>query len=185
MRSTLTGILLLALTGCGAASAGPATSAPSGPARHIETGTGTEIVLSPEGPAAPVPLAATADQVFAVLPAVYEEVGIPVRSVDTPARTPGNQRFVTSRRVGEMTMDKLLRCGAGITSAPTAMTHRITMRVLTSVLPGTSGGSRLQTLVEATAASNEGTSTSQVAFASTGVLEARIAALAKARLGQP
>lgn len=175
--------LVLAL----AAACSPATAArgtrPSGPTTVIPTGDGAYVNIAAETRGSSIRLAAAPQQVWRALPAAYAEFGIPVGTVDEPSLTYGNQRFAANRRLGDVSLAELFRCGNTATGAPIATAYRLRILVLTRLQAVSDGQTEVATTAQATATSNAGASADPVVCASTGALEERIAVEIRARVG--
>jgi hypothetical protein len=175
LRSAL---LVAALAGC-------ATAAEPGPQERVTRNTTVIATVDAGGRSRVTPITTTsytgpreaalespADVVFAALGAVYQDMGIPVGTIDTPNRTTGNTQVRARGRLGRHPVSTYLDCGQTGLRGPAADAYPVRISVLSTVVPA-GQGSRLRTLVEAgyTAAEASGT----VACTSTGELEAAIA----------
>lgn len=119
-------------------------------------------------------LAVAPEKAWEVLPAVYESLGIPVKTTIPPSKTLGNTALEFNRTLGGQRASALLECGQTATGSPVADNYRINMSVLTALASAESGRTRVETRVNATATSRT-TSGAPVNCATTGRLEARIA----------
>ncbi len=115
------------------------------------------------------------DSVWAVLPEVYERLGIDEAGA-VPAERLYGARNVRVRRIEGQRLSTFIDCGTGPTATPRADEYDVRMTVVTRVLDGEAGASRLETTVQA-AARPRGVSGNPVDCASRGSLEARIATL--------
>src|SRR5690606_32833443 len=112
------------------------------------------------------------ETLWAILPGVYQEIGLPAPAADRSIWTVAVQNHLAMRRVGRERMSTFIDCGSGITGA-FADTHRIRLSIRTWLEPdGT--GTRVTSRLNATATSTEGRA-GTIACESRGVLEARIA----------
>jgi hypothetical protein len=170
-------LALLASAACAPASSESAPASRPGHSRVITTGSGVDIQLAEDGPAAAKPVSASPAQVWAALPGVYEAVGITGAAGDERARVYGVRKLMIRRRLGKHALSRYLSCGNTPGGGLVADSYRVQLTVLTSVRPGSGSGSLVQTEVIASGHPTEGTSTSAVRCASTGVLEGRIAEL--------
>lgn len=118
-------------------------------------------------------LAVSADRAFAVLPAVYEQLGLKINTAVTDTRTVGVSAM-RMRRLGKESLSRFLTCGADATGASLADTYAVTMTVLSRVTPTGTTGAVLSTQVLGSAQPIS-TSGTTVTCQSTGVLEDRIA----------
>ena len=119
-------------------------------------------------------------QVWEMLPEVYQALGIDIASVIQEEKRIGNDAFRTRRKVADMPMQRLLDCG-GAAGTPNAETFEITMSVF-SVVTGSGDRSAVATTLSATARSPSFGGASDILCTSTGRLERRIDELVKARL---
>lgn len=125
---------------------------------------------------------ATPDRVWAVLPAVYQGLGIAVGTNLPEARTIGNTKLVLNRTLAGQPLSTFLSCGDGPTGTPLANNYRVDMALVTMLNPTPNGGTRVETRVGASA-TNRAVSGASVACATTGRLEALIAERIKNHLG--
>ena len=122
----------------------------------------------------------TVEQIWAVLPAAFDSVSVPVAIVDPDKHLYGNQGFKLRQRLGKTTLSRLFDCGE-TQIGPNADSYEVFLIVLAQVTPGSSGSSSLTTTVEASAKS--------IAMAqgyskctSKGVLESRLINLIQTQL---
>ncbi|HEX2091150.1 MAG TPA: hypothetical protein VHG28_02065 [Longimicrobiaceae bacterium] len=185
MRS-LSPAVLLALLAASCAPPSPSTgTAPRGPTPILEeTSTGLSYRLNNDTEAVVYRVDAPVDHVWALLPEVYRELGIPEGTRDPAARVYGNRRAPVARVGGER-VSAFLRCGNEEGAGPSAVTRfRVHLAALTSLEP-VGDRTRVTTEVAGSATPIEGTSTGPVLCVSTGVLEKRIVELLTARLAAP
>jgi hypothetical protein len=120
------------------------------------------------------------DQVWRVLPGVFDSFAIPLSSVDDKSKVLGNTGFNIRRRLGSIPLPRLIDCGT-TQGGPSAETYDIRLSVLTQVRAADGGASSIVTTVEAmgrpVAFSGE-----YVRCSSTGALETRIADAVTAQL---
>ena len=120
-------------------------------------------------------LGVTAERAYAVLPLVYEQIGLPVNTAVSASRIVGlTQQRV--RRVGKDALSRFLTCGTDVTGASLADTYEVRLTVLSRVTPVGTEGSLLSTQVIGKAQPRSVSGT-PVTCESTGVLEDRIAKL--------
>jgi hypothetical protein len=126
-------------------------------------------------------LAASVADVWRVLPAAYEALGIPISVLDSTTRSVGNSGFNVRRRLGTVPLVRLIDCGT-TQGGPSAESYDIRMTLTTRVRPDDAGAS-IATTVEAlgkpVAFSGE-----YVRCSSTGALESRIADAVRSRLAR-
>lgn len=170
---------VLLLAGCSSA----VSLQPSGmPPRLDEVGGGYEVRISDSSGPSQVTLQADVDAAWAGLMQAYQELGIPVTTIDTHQRVLGNQKFEARRRLAGQQISTFLDCGSNLTRT-IADTYRVELAVLSRLEPQAGGGSILQSRVTATARSPEGASGNPINCGSTGRLEGRIAQLVQQRAG--
>lgn len=124
-------------------------------------------------------LPVSADRAFAVLPLVYEQVGLKINTAVSDTRTVG-VNAVHTRRVGKDPLSRFLTCGTDVTGSALADTYSVTLTVLSRVTPSGTTGALLSTQVMATAQPMS-TSGTTITCQSTGALEDRIAKTAALR----
>lgn len=185
VTSALTATLGLAAAGCASSGTAPVESA---------TGT-TQTTVRMDGGAAPAyqaqlthndratetDMPVSADRAYAILPLVYEQIGLKINTAVSDTRTIG-VNAARMRRVGKEPLSRFLACGNDITGMSLADTYAVTMTVLSRVTPSGTTGALLSTQVLATAQPLS-TSGSTITCQSTGALEEQIAKLALARAG--
>ena len=181
MTRTLSLALLPLLAAC-AASPGPANELPgnatgqvlvTGDAIHVSTPS-VQRVIAEE-------VAAPADQVWAILPAVLEEMGFAV-SANDGTRTVVTQPRSVNRRFLDAPASEYFDCGRGQFGVELAAVNTIRATLRTTVVPTAESGSRLETVVEAHARSTDGATSVMAQCRSTRRLEAVMAEGVRARL---
>lgn len=116
------------------------------------------------------------ERVWAVMPAVYQGLKIPIGMIDQNSRVIGNRRIETnSGRIAGARGSLYLSCGNTGIGVPIADSYQINLSVLTQVIPGSGGTTQVQTSIDANA-TQRGVSSAPVRCASTGRLEQQIAA---------
>lgn len=179
--------LLAAATVALSACASSRTATPTGDVSvtpssvRIESGTGgagIDMNLMNENRADLRIVKATVDQVWAVLPGVFADLGVPVNLYVDRSHQIGAKSARFRGKVGTRRMSTLISCGSDISGEEKSNLYEVTLDVMTSVAPGAIGGqANLMTLVTATARPMA-TSGDPVRCASTGGLERQIATLA-------
>ncbi len=162
---------LTLLTGCATASS-PATGAGT-PGSIAGPETGAMITMGGDSRAVSIGIAATPEQVWAVLPGIYQELGITTDTRDDALRTLGARGFTGSRIDGKRS-STFVRCGNQGSGPSSGGMYRTRLTIITRVTATGNGKSDLVTEVGGTATQVEGTSTGPIACASTGELEQRI-----------
>lgn len=89
------------------------------------------------------------DLVWAVLPGVYQELGIPVVTSNPSTNEVGNPGFEVAR-VGGSRMNKYLDCGTSRTG-PMANAYQVTLSVMTKLSELEGGQTELSSVVDGTA----------------------------------
>lgn len=172
-----TAALLTTAAGCASSGSAPIESAAATNQSTIRVDGGASTAFQTQithaDQAAEIDLPVPADRTFAVLPTVYEQIGLKINTAVSDARTLGVSGTRT-RRVGKDQMSRFLACGRDATGAPLADTYSVMLTVLSRVTASGTTGSVLSTQVLGTAQPIS-TSGAPVTCESTGVLEDRIA----------
>ena len=166
-------LILVSVTAC--ATSGPGARQESDERVIVSgdaTGTVADVRITREDYVPSAVLDAPRAKVWELLPAVYQELGLPEPGADRSTWTVAVVDHRTSRRIGNMRMSTLISCGSDLTGQ-NADTHRIRMTVRTW-LEAEGEGTIARTRVEATASSTEGRA-SVISCTSRGELENRIA----------
>lgn len=111
-------------------------------------------------------------EVWALLPAVYEELGLPAPAADRSSWTVAVQRHSIRRTLGRQRLSSFLECGRDMTGE-LADTHRITLSVRTWLENSGTASTAVHSMIEATATSVEGRAGSSTC-STRGELERRI-----------
>ena len=173
----------LAFAACGPATAPPGSGTPGQMPNQVIMGNDAVLVnTSAVVRVVSQDVAAPVDRVWAVLPAVYQELGLGA-SADPARRTVSGTASLTRRFQGEQAV-RFFDCGLGQFGTPIAATYTIRLTLSTTVNSDDAGsGSRLATMVEANARSNDGANAVGAQCRSAGRLEEMIAARVRAKLG--
>ncbi|HET9515367.1 MAG TPA: hypothetical protein VFO95_15655 [Gemmatimonadales bacterium] len=113
-----------------------------------------------------------ADSAWALLPAIYQELGLPVHERDEKSRRQAACWIRVRGRLGKTPLSRLIDCGE-LRSVPNADRLQVELLVLTSVRQESHGGTTVSTFVLGTAGESAG-SANRVWCLSTGGLETRI-----------
>jgi hypothetical protein len=183
MRSNVALTVASAALLAACASAGSPSPTPATTTETVRVaGTGTALAVTTVKTARPGTgtLAAKIDDVWRVLPAVYESLGIPITQLDQAGRIVGNPEFRLRRQLGGVSLARYLDCGRAQTG-PNAESYEITMAIATQVQAAAGGQTTVSTLVDASArpVSFTGTSTP---CTTNGGLEERILSMIRDRL---
>jgi hypothetical protein len=127
---------------------------------------------------------APADDVWRVLPAVYEELKLPVATLVTAERRIASQNARFRERVGGERAARTVSCGTAADGREAADSYELTLDVSTVATPRPDGqGTEVKTVLSGLA-KPVFTSGEAVRCASTGRLEERIAAAVRAKLAK-
>jgi hypothetical protein len=175
---------LISIAACAvsAACAAAAASSPPSTADRVIATTDVGILRADEHPSNLVTnLSASPAAAMAAASAAYNELGVEVKLYDPRSGVIGNRRFSLYHRFAGVPMSTYLGCGM-TASGPGADNYRITMSLVTTILPSGSG-STVQTALEA---KGEDPSSSQglSSCLTTGLLEQRINALIATKAAQ-
>ena len=132
-----------------------------------------------DGGRVPDTLSVPATRVWAMLPSVYEELGIPLTVVDSTNLYLGAVRVTTRRPVGGLRLSMIIECGTG-NYGPNAERYTVQLTVLSGVHAIDAGHTTLETRVLGNAAPN-GTSGS-VKCGTNGALEEKVASILRDKL---
>ncbi|HVF40388.1 MAG TPA: hypothetical protein VM939_10840 [Gemmatimonadaceae bacterium] len=174
-------LMVLATAACG--SAVPVARDPGRapePARVTDTETSGFIRLSDE-PSAAVVIDAPLDRVWALLPGVYETIGVPGDIDDAAARVYGTRRF-SSNRLDKNRTDAFVRCGNEGAGPSAGGAYRMRLAIVSSLRTTSDDRTLVATEFTGSAVAAEGTSTGVLRCVSNGALEQRIRALLTERL---
>lgn len=181
-RSLPLAALGLALAGCASNGSAPIESAntTTQSTTRVDGGAATfQAGLTHSDPATENALPVSPDRAFAVLPLVYEQLGLKINTAVSDSRTVG-VNAVRTRRVGKEPMSRYVSCGTDVTGMSLADSYGITLTVMSRVTAAGAAGSLLSTQVLAIATPMS-TSGNPITCQSTGALEALIAKAAASR----
>ncbi len=180
MRTLLLGLGACALVAC-STTPSPAAGTTSLPTQAIGTSDGITIRTSTDVRVISSEIAAPVDRVWAVLPSVYEQLGL-TASANAGSRTLSSATSFTRRFMGEQAT-RFVDCGTGSFGTPIAQQYTIRMTVTSTVNPSTDGtGSRLENRIEARAFSTDGANAVAAQCRTQGRLEQMIATLVQGKL---
>ncbi|HEV2148563.1 MAG TPA: hypothetical protein VGR37_14260 [Longimicrobiaceae bacterium] len=175
MRPLLVIACIVLVSACASTAAGTGETGVVRSTTTVSGSTGTVILesYSDRGGAAFV-VPAEVDRVWAALPAVYNQLGIPMGTSVPATRTYGNTSLQLGRTLAGKPVSAWLNCGEGPFGAPLANSYRVVASIVTTLAPGANGQTQLRTMVNATA-TNRGVSGAPVNCGTTGALETLIA----------
>jgi len=174
MRS---GIVVLAVL-CACASATPSSGAPER-AQTLRGVSGRDLTMVPVTDASSHALTSSVDDVWLVLPGVYDSLALPKALIDNKTHTISNQGQKIRQRLGRTSLSRFIECGTTQIGS-NADSYEVFLTV-TSRVSAAGTGSTLSTTVEALArplSFNQDYSR----CTSKGLLETRIAEAVKAQL---
>lgn len=171
MRTIAMYFALATLTACAAAGPNARQDRTERVIVSGDAGTMADVNLRREDYVPSEVLDAPRETVWALLPAAYNDVGLPEPVADQSTWTVAVVGHRAMRRIGDTRMSAMISCGSDI-AGQHADTHRIRLSVQTW-LEESDGGTNARTRLEATASSIEGRA-GVIACTSTGELENRI-----------
>lgn len=167
---TISLLCLAALAGCTGMQ--PST-APSGPTRVLGSGNNTTVIQSPDVGTASATVTASPDAGWRALSTAYQELGIPVTTVNQPALYLGNLQFKTGSRIGGKMLGDYFDCGSDMTGN-IANHGELIISTVSQLKPAGDGQLQVTTQVKAVGRPRGGTSTDYSPCRSTGRLEQRV-----------
>ncbi len=123
----------------------------------------------------------SAEAAFRALVETYEELGIGTGMINLEERLVGNAQLRARRSLGGVRLSRLVDCGRSVTGA-LADSYQLTLDIRSQVFEEGAERSRLTTWIRARAVAPGQSADMNLACASTGGLEGRIAAAVRARL---
>lgn len=175
-------LLLFGLAACGSSGTGAASPAPqSRELRQADLDNYRMEAISPTitGSAeVPAPL----ERVWAILPEVFQELGIGGGVIDPAGFVYGQRELSVRRRLGSVPLSQVVECGTSL-GMSNANSYTVTLSVVTQLQRTTPERTGVLSLVQATAR-QPGNSQQSVVCTSTTDLERRIANTIKLRLIQ-
>jgi len=173
----------IALAACASAgSAGPSGGTPASQTISVVGPSGGASITTPgENTSHVKTLPYSVDQVWRMLPAVYDSIGVPVQTLDAVKRSIGNQSFAVRRRLKNVPLSRFIDCGNS-QMGPSADDYDVRLTLFTDVRAG-DGGTTVTTTFEAVARPmNYAQEYSRCS--SKGTLEQRIIDVLQARLAR-
>ncbi len=141
-------LLAAALPACSRA---PKTDTRAVPARTVTMTGDVQARYTVESSIVSHTIEASPDLVWVALPAVYEELGVPLSVYDVENRRIGNENFQPSR-LGGARLSRYLDCGsAAVTGRPYADQYRVTLNLVTRVDAGGPEQAVINTEIDASA----------------------------------
>lgn len=171
-------VLVLLAAACGTSGPSPSTAVTPNVTTNtgrVVTTTGDAVTINAMNIDTDVRLFSTGtpDQVWAVLPQVYAELGIPLTVSDPRTKTLGNEGLRVRRSIAKVPLYRYFDCGSSGTMK-NAETYRITMYIMTTAQANPGGGTVVSTSITGTGKNPVTSSSAEVRCASMGDLEIRI-----------
>jgi hypothetical protein len=147
MRKSFVVVALLSLGAC-ASNPGPSTT--DGQTVRVVGPGGGELRVRPSADANLVIVVDSIPKVWAVMPAVYDSVGLSIdpNLMDFKTRQISSGTIKIRRHLGEAALSKYLDCG-GTQIGPSADSYEIMLSVTTRLVPQPAGATGVSTVVEA------------------------------------
>ena len=182
MTSARVALALLMTGALGAcASAEPSVRGRTGPDRTVVRDAGGVIEVRTEASVAERTIDIPSAAVWAVLPSVYEELGVPESLIDPIRKELGNRGY-RARRIEGKRMSQYFRCGNSMTGA-LADEYNLVASVVTRITDEPNGKTKITTTVDAIGRPRA-TSGNPVRCESSGTLESRVVGLILENLGR-
>jgi hypothetical protein len=181
-RIGLTCAVLLG-TSLPACAPGAAREGGAGPGiRVVPSGGGAEIFQQSDARPSETVIFAAVDTAWRALTAAYQQLGIPLSTVDRASYLLGNAAHAVQGRLGEEPPARYFSCGSNM-AGELANTARLRVNVF-SQLTSHPEGALLRTIAQATASNPQGASADPVLCRSTGRLEGWIGNAVRLRVLQ-
>jgi hypothetical protein len=165
---------LVVAAGCASATTpGPETTTMPLTTALVANGTTMNIGGNASYVAIPTSVPLAPDSVYQLLKAAYTKLEIPVAQWDASQRSVGNDLLKTRRRLGGLSMQTILDCGAKM-GLSNAETWDISMNILSFVVEDGKGGSRVSTRIQAMGHDPLVSEREMIPCGTTGGLEVRI-----------
>jgi len=178
MRLPLLALVTTATLGCAGAT-GTTTGAITGAIVPAVTVLPPEVTMRVVDLDVRLLVTGTPDQAWAVLPTVYQQLGIPAEVNDPRGRTMGVANWRVRRLIGKTRATQYVDCGSSGT-LQNAETYQLTLSILSSVRPNPKGGAIVTTAISGTGRNPITSSNADVRCVSTGDLELKIRELVEA-----
>ena len=174
--------LLLILLGACASSGSGSTLTPAPQTMQIgDSPTGARVTVTGSDGSSVHVIPFAPDQVWRMLPIVFDSLGIPIGTLDPAKRTIGNAGFKVRSRLKNTPLSRFIDCGNSTQIGPNADSYEVNLTLLAEVRPGDAGATNLTTAFQAVARpTNFAQAYSQCS--SKGVLETRFIEILNARL---
>ena len=148
MRRSASAIWLLLGCACGASAGVSRPTSTTIDIRSMGAGGGSVTISPGSGPNVNTINAAVND-VWKVLPAAFDSVGVPVTHIDPASRSIGNEGFKVRQRLGKLPLSRSIDCGQ-TQIGPNADSYDVYVTLIVQAIP-VGAGTRLVTTFEASA----------------------------------
>lgn len=167
----------LALAGCASNSALP----PPVPDRTVQiAGVAGRLTMNSNSDASVSTIAAPIEQVWRVLPAVFDSLGVAISTVNQAQHLIGNDAQKVRQRLGKAPLSRYFDCGQ-TQIGPNADSYDVLLTLLIQLQPNGAGSTNLLSTIEATA-KPVAFSQAPSACSSKGTLESRLTTLVQTLL---
>jgi hypothetical protein len=175
-------LLLFVLAACGPS--GTSTASPAPQSRELRQADLDNYRMEAISPTitATTEVPAPPERVWAMLPEIFQEIGIGGGVIDPAGFVYGQRELSVRRRLGSIPLSQLVECGTNL-GMPNANSYTVTLSVVTQLQRTTPEKTGVLSIVQATAR-QPGNSQQSVVCTSTTELERRIANAVKLRLIQ-
>lgn len=165
-------VTALALSACASASGSAGSDGPRAPDRWVMGGgEAVQLQLEKSATSTSIVLPESPDDVFRAVVRAYQELGIPITSIDEPGGMVGNPEFRLTRRFGGRRLSAMLNCGTAPGGAPAADHYQVELDISTRAEPVAADTTRVTTRLSAWARNPSGSSSSTRRCGTRGVLE--------------
>ena len=182
MRSRVLGCFVLLATATAGCASSSALPEPPAQQRVQIVGMAGRLTVNSNSTASKSSIVAPIEQVWRVLPAVFDSLGVAVSTVDQAQHVIGNDALKVRQRLGKAPLSRYLDCGQ-TQIGPNADSYDVVLTLLVQLQPNGVGSTTLLSTVEATARPIA-YAQSASACASKGALESRLTTLIQTLLPQ-
>jgi hypothetical protein len=143
-------LMLAAACASGGSASGPATTGAVQQSIGISTGSAgnTSLTMTHEAETHSHVLTAAPAKVWAMLPQVFDSVGIPAATIDPAQHLVGNSTFKAHGRLKGTPLSRYVDCGSSTQVGPNADSYDLVMSLAAQVLPGPAGASSIAVTLE-------------------------------------
>ena len=174
-------LFLAVLSSC-ASSGSPEPGRPIAQTVRLNGGSAGSLTINPSTSGSATPLPYTVQQVWRVLPQVFDSLGIPIGVLDPAAYQVGNSGYKLRRQLGGVPLSRYFNCGE-TQIGPNADSYEVYLRAMAQVNANPDGTATIATTMDA-AARPMAFAQDYTRCSSTGQLEARILEATRRRLSQ-